>query len=229
MNSVIGPEYTNFFAKSLAWCKNDLMSDVSLVSPFANLELMTYRKKQFIIQPLIKIILDDSHCKNWGIIRNEYKNNNGYFYDSINANRSMVLVAFDIEGFNMPFRFHVPKDALTDIVCLSTGDYLLPEYQGADDFIINNEVIPTNIIMPIPKRNKNIIMENAKKDDNKNFWEHLYFLANGTFPKHLTQPVKSKNKVNNMRLPITYTNLITGKRYIKNNNKFIEVDDSYAR
>ena len=192
---------------------------------------MTYRKKQFIIEPLIKTILDDSHCKNWGIIRNEYKTNDGSYYDSIDANRSMVLLAFDIEGFNMPFRFHVPKDALTDIVYLSTHSYLVPEYQGAEDFIIGNDFIPSNFIMPISKLNKNIILENAKNENinYKNFWEHLQFLANGTFPKHLTQPVKSKNQIKNMRLPIIYTDLKTGKQYMKKNNQFIEVDDSYAR
>lgn len=231
LNSILGHEYNNYFSKELPWCKNSLISDVSLISPFSNLELMTYRKKQFIIEPIIKTILDDSHCKNWGIIRTEYKQRDGSLYDSIDANRSMVLVAFDIEGFNMPFRFHVSKDSLTDIVCLSTNDYLVPEYQGADDFTIGNDVIPSNIIMPIPKRNKSIIMENAKKEDgnNKNFWEHLYFLTNGTFPKHLTQPITAKNQVRYTRLPITYTNLNTGKRYVKNNNQFIEVDDSYAR
>lgn len=192
--------------------------------------MITYRKKQFTIEPLIKTILDDSHCKNWGIIRNEYSNNNGTQSDTISANRSMVLVAFDIEGFNMPFRFHIPKDALTDIVFSSTNDYLVPEYQGDEDFTVGNEVIPSNIIMPISKRNKSIIMEHAKIEDNRqNFWEHLYFLANGTFPKHLTHKMKVKNQIKDVRLPIVYTNLKDGKRYSKNNNQFIEVDEDYVR
>lgn len=173
--------------------------------------------------------MDRPYVKNWGIIRNELED--GYKYDSINAGRSMVLVAFDVQGFNMPFRFHIGKDLLQDLAQSNNPNCLVPEYQGADDFIVNSEIIPSNIIMPIPKRHKKIIMENATSDcPNKNLWEHFYFLMNGKFPSHLMETVqKGKNKSISSRLPIHYTNLKTGEQYLHKNNKFIELEDSYDR
>lgn len=159
----------------------------------------------------------------------------GNYLDSIAEDKKMVLVSFDAQGFNMPFRFHLLRDSLTDIIKLHNPNCLIPEYQGAEDFVVNinnkNELIPCNIIMPIQKSHKKVIMDNINNGtSNPNLWEHLHFLVNGKFPKHLTETIKkTKKQTFTSRLPIYYTNLQTGKRYVKNNNQFIEVDDDYVR
>ena len=223
--SYIGRDYQNYFSTYLHG-ENDFAKDVNFSCPFINLETLTYRKKQCILEPLIKIMLDNPSCRNWGIIRNDIVDGNKI--DSIDTNRNMILLAFDIEGFNMPFRFHLPKDSLIDLVKLNNPLGLVPEYQGHEDFLINNEIIPSNIIMPILKHHRSIIKTNALENtESKNFWQHLNFLINGKFPKHLQETVqKSKKQTTLSRLPVIYTSLINGKRYIKDNkNQYIEVDD----
>lgn len=226
--SYLGKDYQNYFSTYLHG-ENDFAQDVNYSGPFINLETLTYRKKQSTLEPLIKIMLDNPSCRNWGIIRNDFVD--GKLIDSINTNRNMILLAFDIEGFNMPFRFHLPKDSLIDLVKLNNPLCLIPEYQGHADFLINNEIVPSNIIMPIPKRHRSIIKANAlEASENQDYWQHLNFLVNGKFPKHLQETAqKSKKQAASSRLPITYTSLINGKRYVKTNkDQYIEVD-SYAR
>ena len=228
LHNFIGKDYANYFSTYLDGA-NDFLDDVIFSSVFINLIQCAYRHKVTIFEPLLKNMLDNPHSKNWGIIRDESVN--GQYVDSISRNHTMVLLSFDIEGFNMPFRFHVNRDSLTDIAKLNNPECIIPEYQGAEDFVIGGEVVPSNIIMPIPKSHRKIIMEHANADSpNKNLWEHFYFLMNGRFPPHLTQTVKmSKKQTKQTRLPICYTSLKSGKRYYKQNNKFVEVDNELAK
>src|SRR5699024_9180121 len=142
--------------------ENNFLEDIAFSTVFINLIRYAYRQKDTILEPLLKNMLNSSHSKNWGLIRNELINGN--YIDSIATNSPMVLLAFDIEGFNMPFRFHISRDALTDITRLNNPEYVIPEYQGAEDFVIGNDVVPSNIIMPIPKSHRKIIMEHANGD-----------------------------------------------------------------
>ena len=228
LHNLIGKDYSNYFSTYLDG-ENNFLDDVIFSSTFINLIQCAYRHKTTIFEPLLKNMLDNPHSKNWGIIRNELIN--GQYVDSISHNYNMVLLSFDIEGFNMPFRFHVSRDTLTDIVKLNNTECIIPEYQGAEDFVIDGEIVPANIIMPISKPHRKIIMENSNNNSaNKNLWEHFYFLMNGKFPPHLTQTVKiSKKQTRQSRLPICYTSLKDGKRYYKQNNKFVEVDNELAK
>lgn len=234
LHNYIGEDYKKYFS-AFSLTNNEFIENLSFSSIFVNLRECAYRKKTAILEPLIKSRLDDNYCKNWGLVRDEIVS--GKLVDSIDTSRPRILVAFDIEGFDMPFCYHEKKESVTDLAKLSPSTYMIPEYQGNDDFIRYDEEndtyenITSNIIMPIPKSHKKIIMDNANSEGPaKNFWEHKYFLMNGKFPKHLTQTVqKSKKQTVTTRLPIIYTNLKTGKRYIKEKNQFIEVDDSNVR
>jgi len=234
INNAIKNDYTTYF-KDKRLISNNFLDDVSFSAPFVNLEMFVYHKKNTTLEPLIKNTLDNNNCKNWGIIRDELENGN--FVDSISNNKPMILLGFDVEGFNMPFRFHISKDRLMELAKYSNASYIVPEYQGNEDFMAYNitdnklEIVPTNIMMPVPKEHRKIIIEKSNSDiQNKNLWEHFYFLMNGTFPKHLTQTVqKSKKQTGTTRLPIIYTDLKTGKRFIKEKNKFISINDDNVR
>ena len=178
---------------------------------------------------MIKGLLNKPSLKNWGIIRNEILA--GETLDSFALNKNNVLVAFDVPGFNMPFRFHISKDTLKDLAIQSPTKGLLPEYQGSEDFIVNNEVIPANIIMPIPKRHKKIITEETSKDNsNPHLWAHFSSLINGKLPEHFVQITKNKKKqFLSSRVPIYYTNIQTGKRYQKIGSKFAELEEENVR
>ena len=228
LSNYIGKDYTSFFSNNLNG-RNNLLADISFANCFSNLKMYAYQKKETTIEPLIKNMLDKPSLKNWGIIRNEILC--GDNIDTFDLNKNNILVAFDVPGFNMPFRFHVSRDALKDLSIQSASNGLVPEYQGSEDFVFNNEVIPSNIMMPIPKRHKKIITEKINSNNsNPHLWAHFGSLINGKLPSHLMQIItNNKNQVVSSRLPVCYTNMKTGQRYFKIDNNFIELEDGNVR
>lgn len=228
VNKQIGEAYASYFSKELHSDNNFLMDSI-FSAPFTNLRTFAYYKKDTTLIPIVKGLLANPHLKNWGIIRNEFLDN-GVFVDSV-AQGSKVLLGFDVEGFNRPFRFHMKKDDLMDILKCQGNGYTFPEYQGSQDFIVNNRLLKSSIIMPIPKRHRPIIREGTKNGPNKDLWEHLYFLTNGKFPPHLMQetPSTSNGKPILSRQPVIYTDLRTGKRYTKKQNNYVEVGEDNVR
>lgn len=228
VNKQIGEAYASHFSKELHSDNNFLMDSI-FSAPFTNLRTFAYYKKDTTLVPIVKGLLANPHLKNWGIIRNEFLDN-GVFVDSV-AQGSKVLLGFDVEGFNRPFRFHMKKDDLMDILKGQGYNYIIPEYQGNEDFIVNNRLLKSSIIMPIPKRHRPIIREGTKNGPNKDLWEHLYFLTNGKFPPHLMQetPSTSNGKPILSRQPVIYTDLRTGKRYTKKQNNYVEVGEDNVR
>ena len=232
----IQEDYENFFER-YGLKNNDFFDNTVFTLPFVNLEMVLYRKKDTTLEPVIKNILDNNNCRNWGIIRNELSGNE--VIDTLSENKNKVLLAFDIEGFNMPFRFHVFKKDLLDISKLNNPDCLIPEYQGYSDFIMKKTrnddeksyIFPANIVLPISKSLKKVVMNNSKVEGAKqNFWQHLYFLVNGRLPEHFSETMKtSGHKTISVRKPICYTSLISGKRFYKDKNNFIEVDNNDGR
>lgn len=228
VNKQIGEAYASHFSKELHSDNNFLMDSI-FSAPFTNLRTFAYYKKDTTLVPIVKGLLANPHLKNWGIIRNEFLDN-GVFVDSV-AQGPKVLLGFDVEGFNRPFRFHMKKDDLIDILKCQGNGYTFPEYQGSQDFIVNNRLLKSSIIMPIPKRHRPIIREGTKNGPNKDLWEHLYFLTNGKFPPHLMQetPSTSNGKPILSRQPVIYTDLRTGKRYTKKQNNYVEVGEDNVR
>lgn len=228
VNKQIGEAYASHFSKELHSDNNFLMDSI-FSAPFTNLRTFAYYKKDTTLVPIVKGLLANPHLKNWGIIRNEFLDN-GVFVDSV-AQGSKVLLGFDVEGFNRPFRFHMKKDDLMDILKCHGNGYTFPEYQGSQDFIVNNRLLKSSIIMPIPKRHRPIIREGTKNGPNKDLWEHLYFLTNGKFPPHLMQETASASNGKPIlsRQPIIYTDLRTGKRYTKKQNNYVEVGEDNVR
>lgn len=228
VNKQIGEAYASYFSKELHSDNNFLMDSI-FSAPFTNLRTFAYYKKDTTLVPIVKGLLANPHLKNWGIIRNEFLDN-GVFVDSV-AQGPKVLLGFDVEGFNRPFRFHMKKDDLMNILKCQGNGYTFPEYQGSQDFIVNNRLLKSSIIMPIPKRHRPIIREGTKNGPNKDLWEHLYFLTNGKFPPHLMQetPSTSNGKPILSRQPVIYTDLRTGKRYTKKQNNYVEVGEDNVR
>lgn len=228
ISNIIQSKYENYF-NQYNLINNNFYENAVFSLPLVNLQMVAYRKKDTTLIPLINYLFDSNYSTNWGIIRNEMRNDRTV--DMLLSNKKMLLIAADIEGFDMPFRFHIEKDSLKDIAKLKNPSCLIPEYQGFEDFIIDGKVIPANFVMPILRSHRQSIIENEKNaGPMQNFWEHKRFLMNGKFPKHLTYPVKiSKTKTIPARLPIHYSSLITGKRFIKNKNTFEEVGDTDGR
>jgi hypothetical protein len=236
LDNRIGSEYKKYFSSTLVNSNNNFMEDVNFLLPISNLQSFAYHKKQTYLEPIIKSWITKPHSNNWGFVRKEIKDDEEF--DSIESKSPVSLLAFDVEGFNLPFRFHVEKESLLDLLRVVSGNSIIPEYQGHEDFVFNvdgkNAVIPGNIIMPILKKHKPIIKSKANSNEdieNKNFWEHLYYLSTGSFPKHLTTTVQKgkKQPLMQQRLPIVYSDLKTGKRYYKDKTGYIEMEDSNVR
>ena len=154
------------------------------------------------------------------------------FVDSV-AQGPKVLLGFDVEGFNKTFSFSMKKDDLMDILKCQGNGYTFPEYQGSQDFIVNNRLLKSSIIMPIPKRHRPIIREGTKNGPNKDLWgTFIFFLTNGKFPPHLMQETPKyfkRRKPILSRQPVIYTDLRTGKRYTKKQNNYVEVGEDNVR
>lgn len=229
----IQDEYDAFFNEK-GITNNNFLRDTAYASTFVNLEMLAYRKKDTSIEPLIKNMLDINHFKNWGLVRNELIN--GQYVDVIKTNNPLVLVVFDVQGFNMPIGFHMSRKTLTNLSRLSNASCLIPEYQFHEDFIFMNprtkklDNIPTNIILPIPKEHKKIIIDKARSDiENKGLWEHFYHLVNGKIPEHFTVPIKKGKQTIYVREPRCYTDLSTGKQYIEDGKNLREVTGDDGR
>lgn len=218
-------EHYDIYFRNYGLVNNDFLDDAALVAPSINLEMFLYRKKDTTLEPNIMNMLNNNYCKNWGISRYEYRKNE--LIDTIAANKKKVLLAFDIEGFNMPLLYHIDLEKLIDIVKTNNCECIIPEYEGHDDFIINDSIIPSNIVMPIPKSHRKTIMDNSKiEGPTQKLWQHLYFLMNGKLPEHFTETIKlNSKKTATVRKPIYYSSLTSGKRFLKEKNNFIEVDN----
>ena len=118
----IGEAYTSYFSKQLQG-DNHFLTDSVFSAPFTNLKMFAYYKKDTTLTPIVKGLLDNPHLKNWGVIRNELLDN-GVFFDSVTQG-SKVLLGFDVEGFNRPFRFHMKKDDLMDILKGQGYNYII--------------------------------------------------------------------------------------------------------
>ncbi len=222
----IDKDYRSFFFDSLV--NNDFYKDVCFSKFFTNLEMLAYSRKFSTLEPLIKSFLDNpSICKNWGLVRYNYIDKK--YVDSLASTNPMLLLSFDIEGFNMPLRFHISKDSLIDLCKQYNSNCIIPEYQGSEDFFVDGDYIPTQILMPILKNHRPIIRDHISSGENTNFWEHLQFLMNGKFPPHLTKKVNTKNKVVQERNPRTYVSLITGEEFVEDKNGFRRIDDNGSR
>lgn len=223
LQAIIQEDYETYFQQN-GLKNNDFLDDASLASSLNNLEMILYRKKDTTLDPIILNMLTSNHCKNWGISRYELKNNE--LVDTLSTHSKSVLLTFDIKGLNAPLSYHISTYRLSDLAKQISPDAIIQEYQGHEDFILNGSVVPSNIVMPVPKHHKKTIMDNSKiENSTQRFWQHLYFLMNGKLPDHFMETVNLSGKKTALtRKPIHYSSLITGKRYIKEKNNFVEVD-----
>ena len=129
----------------------------------------------------------------------------------------------------MPIRLHINKSNLIDMLNLSFGNSIIQEYEGAEDFVVANELISTSLLMPIPKTHKkaiNEIYKQSKGKKNERFISHIRFLKEpgmGKFPKHLMQAKNTPKGIKYIMKPKKYVDLQNGEEYrLDENNNFIQ-------
>lgn len=217
-----GEMYKKIFDEILPESENDILKDLETYRIPLNARENIYYLKESCFSTLIYSLLKDKSAKNFGVIEEEII---GEKRVKVNSNSSYVLIGIDYEGLNMPLRLHIKRDSLIDVLQSYTGSTIMPLYEGARDFELGNQVIPTNVLMPIPKRHKKVINDlykTSKGQNKERFVSHLRFLKDpgtGKFPKHLMRQEQTSKGVKFVRKPRKYVDIKTGNYFIKGKNE----------
>lgn len=207
--------YRQIFNGILFTSSNDLYDDIMGYKPILNHVENIYQIRNSMLGCKIRLLLNSKKCKNWGVIQEEKNDNDPY-----------ILIGIDYEGFNMPIRLHIKKEFLIEILRDYNKETKVPIYEGDRDFIINSELIPTNILMPLQKRQKNAVKEEfsniQEESDRTKFIKHLRFLANhDKYPEHLKVETHTSKGIKKVRLPRRYIDLVTGEIFEKENGEYV--------
>lgn len=220
-----GKDYKDIFDKILPDSLNSLDRDLEIFKSIVNIRDNVYAMRERDFSTFLYSLIKQKSSKNFGIIRNEFVN--GKFIDKLNS--KYILLGIDYEGFNMPIRMHINKSNLIDVLNLAFGNSIIQEYEGAEDFVVANELISTSLLMPIPRSHKKAINEMYKKSKgkkNEKFISHIRFLKEpgmGKFPKHLMHAKNTPKGIKYIMKPKRYIDLQNGQKYILDeNNNFIQ-------
>lgn len=218
MESILKQESKNYkriFDSKLRNIPNDLASDLGLYKSILNYMDNVYYIRNSNFCSMIRNLIDSKKVSNWGIIESEN--------DKVESDK-YILIGIDFEGFNMPIRLHIKKDLLIDVLRMYNGETKIPIYEGDTDFVKNNTLLPTNLLMPIQRRHKQVInsknQEENEDSKNKPLLEHLRFISDSRkYPEHLKIfDFKLKRKV---RPPRKYKDLVTNETFEKNKSGYI--------
>lgn len=212
MDSVLKQEAKNYkriFDSRLGNIPNDLASDLGLYKSILNYTDNIYYIRNSNLCSMIRNLIDSKKSSNWGIIETEN--------DSVESDK-YILIGIDFEGFNMPIRLHIKRELLRDVLKTYNGETKIPVYEGADDFVKWNELLPTNILMPLQRRQKQVInrknQEVNEQSNNRPLVNHLRFLKDSSkYPEHLkVYDFKLKKRV---RPPRRYKDIETDEYFEK--------------
>lgn len=215
--------YRKIFKKQIPSSKNNLGDDILTYKVVLNLVENIYIIRNSIFICRIRGLLNSKKCKNWGIILDEFDKN---------IENEYVLIGIDQEGLNMPIRLHIKKEQLSEALRLYNKETKVPIYEGDKDFVIGNELIPTNILMPVQKKQRKALLERCKniEDDEEevvSLLEHLRFLRDQSkYPEHLKEKVNTRKGIIRKRPERKYYDLETGKIYYRGNDgKYVLFED----
>lgn len=227
-----GKNYKECFDQITKDSDNNLTEDIEYYKTLYNFMENTYKARNSMFMTQIEMLLSNKYSKNWGIVRDEYL---GYGEYRNTDNNDYALIYVDCENFNMPLRLHVKKEKLIDFLKISNNDPLIPEYIGNKDFIVSGTLIKNNIFMPMLKKHKKFISKEYKgqADTGKDrLLGHLRYLkdkGNGRFPKHLMEPVKTKDGMKYQMPKTKYFNLETGEEYYLENREYVPINSDGGR
>lgn len=210
MDAKIGEEYKKYFDKILPNFENDFKKDFNQYYATRDILKNMYRVKDFSISAMLHILQNESQDINWGIIQ-----------PSDGTIHSKEIIAADISGLNMPLRLHVPIDSLKKYCKTRNGNFVIPIYQGREDFNFGSRLITTNIMGILNESQKKFVQEElgneSRNEDETNFLEHIWYLADSKmFPKHISRvqckKKKGKKIVEYKKKPTIYLDLVSGEK-----------------
>lgn len=184
-------EYKDMFGKN----QRTFYSMLSKVFAIRNHTRNQYISKDYSLLSTLSTLVDPySKVKNWGIILDEDET----------ADKNFVLLGFDIKGFNMPLRLHVPKDTLKDFAREYLNSEYVPVYEGDSDFSYACRKLSTPVLTKAPEKFKTYLQEKVStinkakpQYSNDRFYCHLLSLIDESadpIPDHLKTPVMEGKK-----------------------------------
>lgn len=179
---------------------NDYINYALLYNQLEN----AYKCKNSTMVNILSMICDDKSKTNWGYIADEMSTSK--------KDSKFLLIGIDYEGMNMPVRLHIEKSLIKDFLKCRGEKLKLPVYKGAEDFIYNGNVIPTQILMPASNKYKKCIKEcleerKLPEDQEKMLYHLRYIKDHNKYPEHLRN------------IPERIVDIQTGKIEEKNNDK----------
>lgn len=181
LESELGVFYRQYFGEMLPESSNNFGADFDDYRILRNATLNTYRIKDFnMLSALFNLYQVKGLSKNWGVI----------LEDRPIEDSNMILLSFDIEGFNMPIRLHIEKDMVMDFLKTNQETVKIPMYDGASDFTVFDKNVGTQILMPLFMKQKKALKEYNEKapvgSPLKRFLNHIAFLKDDSrYPEHL--------------------------------------------
>ena len=181
LEEILGGQYREYFGELLPESANNFGVDFDDYRVLRNAEMNTYRIKDFnMISALFNLYQVKGLSKNWGVIPE----------DRPIKDSNMILLSFDIEGFNMPVRLHIDKETIIEFLKSNQGTTKMPMYDGASDFTFYDKNLGTQILMPLFMKQKKALKEYNEKaaegSQVKRFLNHVAFLKDDSkYPEHL--------------------------------------------
>lgn len=169
-------------------------------------QVTDYWKKDYSIETVLLIALDSFQKVNWGYIPETQHGEN-----SIKRNKENILLGFDIDGFNMPVRLHMPLDKVKSFFKNSNSGHTIPNYIGNEDMILWDKNIGASILMPLSPKHRKQVISFVKGLNPKSYYYN--------FAKHI-QCMQYENSLirlqrwkdpNGRKGDRVYTNLLTGE------------------
>ena len=215
MDFTMGADYREYFEKLLPEGSHKFLEEFDNYRVIENAIHNSYRFKDFNMLAILSNLYQNNSSKNWGVILESGKDI---------EKQDMILLAIDVEGFNMPIRLHIEKEMVLDFLRANQETTKLPIYEGDRDFYSRalSKMISTPVLMPLCKKQRDGIdklMERTNSSSSsREFVEHIAFLADPTkYPDHLkeeyTNRKKGKAKVQKRRPNRRYVDLVDGKKY----------------
>ncbi len=234
-------EYFDYFSKHIKKSKNNSSDDIILYAKLFNPSIAAYSQKTDYLSALITDIESNPEIINAGIIPTSFSKDKTH----INLPH-LVGIGIDTK-LTYPVREHISLNFLKSFVESYTGSSKIPIYEGAQDFSnpfgSNESFVSAQLVLPFSSKQIELLKRKIKLNDyspfNKNFIQHMYFLANPQkVPESFStkEPVSSSRKKKKLTFERKYVDLNTGQIYIKSKagiyekvNPILEKGNDYDR
>jgi len=168
---------------------------------------MNYSQKDFALETILLLALENFQTINWGYIPETDK----YRKSSISLNKKQILLAFDMEGFNMPIRLHMPLEKVRAVFKSLGQGSKIPNYIGEEDMEVWGNNIGASILVPLSPHNRKHLISEVKKMKPDNFYygfaRHIECMQ---YSNNLFRIQKWKDP-NGRKGERTYTDVFTGE------------------